>query len=144
MWCTIRAKSNEPFPRRALQSWSQWLKLQIGDDEATKECDDSCRDHPLLTNLSWYNPLHMKRLDWSDNRNSQCSNNVMTAFVRSPQNDTQSVSLRHFFAQYVDLSSSSSRRGCGSNFVDKLLRFVCVPSFATRTVPAATASRHRW
>ena len=56
----------------------------------------------------------------------------MITFVRSHQNDTQGVSLRHIFIQYVNVSSSSLCRGCDKNFVNKLLTFVWVPYFATR------------
>ena len=49
-----------------------------------------------------------------------------------------------FKIQYVNLSNNSSRRACGRTFVNRSHKFVLVPSFATLTVPAVTASRHRW
>ena len=63
-------------------------------------------------------------------------------FAWSPQ-DVNPEGVTTCSSQYVNLSNSSLRRGCGSNLVNRSLKFVLVPSLATLTVPAATASRHR-
>ena len=46
--------------------------------------------------------------------------------------------------QYVKRSKIASRVACGIGFVNKSLKFVRVPSFATRTMRLATASLQRW
>ena len=46
--------------------------------------------------------------------------------------------------QYVKQSKITSRVACDSGFVNKLLKFVRVPSLATCTVRLATASLQRW
>ena len=46
--------------------------------------------------------------------------------------------------QYVKRSKIASRVACDSGFVNKSLKFVKVPSLATRTVWLATASLQQW
>ena len=46
--------------------------------------------------------------------------------------------------QYVKRSRIASRVACDSSFMNKSLKFVRVPSLATRTVRLATASLQRW
>ena len=46
--------------------------------------------------------------------------------------------------QYIKRSKIATRVTCDSGFVNKSLKFVSVPSLATRTVRLATASLQRW
>ena len=54
------------------------------------------------------------------------------------------VKTYSLFSQYVNRSNKNMCLGSGNGLVKRSLKFVVVPSFATRTVPTATASLDRW
>ena len=54
------------------------------------------------------------------------------------------VKTHSLFSQYVNRSNKNVRLGSGNGLVKRSLKFVVVPSFVIRTIPAATASLDRW
>ena len=54
------------------------------------------------------------------------------------------VKTHSLFSQYVNRSNKNMRLCSGNGLVKRSLKFMVVPSFVTRTIPAATASLNRW
>ena len=50
------------------------------------------------------------------------------------------VKTHSLFSQYVNRTNKNMHLGSGNGLVKRSLKFVVVPSFVTRTIPAATAS----